>query len=97
MFSLFFFLKNHHFLVTSINGLIQGIASIIESSFFIVNLVALYIDKITTLKYQSKGCFSVSIKALTERLQASLFGFVHFYYRIGMVHAHHRSRRMHHT
>ena len=43
---------------TSINGLIQGIASITESSFIII----FYIDKITTLKYQFKGCFSVSIK-----------------------------------
>ena len=42
---------------TSINGLIQGMASIIKSSFFIV----FYIDKMITLKYQFKGCFSVSI------------------------------------
>ena len=43
---------------TLINGLVQGIASVIESSFFII----FYIDKMTTLKYQFKVCFSVSIK-----------------------------------
>ena len=43
---------------TSINGLTQGIASITELSFFIV----FYIDKMVTLKYQFRGCFSVSIK-----------------------------------
>ena len=37
---------------TSINCVIQGIASII----------IFCIDKMTTLKYQFKGCFSVSIK-----------------------------------
>ena len=43
---------------TLINGLIQGIASIIELSFFII----FYIDKMTALKYQFKGYFSVSIR-----------------------------------
>ena len=43
---------------TSIDGLIQGIALIIESSF----VIAFYIDKMITLKYQFKGCFRVSIK-----------------------------------
>ena len=37
---------------TSIIGLIQGVASIIELSFFII----FYIDKMATLKYQLKGC-----------------------------------------
>ena len=37
----------------SINGLIQGIASIIESSFFIVY----YIDKMITLKVSIQGLF----------------------------------------
>ena len=43
---------------TSINGLIQGIASTTESSFFII----FYIDKMTTVRYRFKGCFSVSTK-----------------------------------
>ena len=55
--------KNYHCLVYIHclyigNGLIQGKASIIVSSFFIV----FYIDKMITLKYRFKGCFSVSIK-----------------------------------
>ena len=41
--------KNYHFHT-----------SIIESSFFII----FCIDKMTALKYQFKGCFSVSIKFL---------------------------------
>ena len=47
---------------TLINGLVQGIASIIELSFFII----FYIDKITALKYQLKGYFSVSQKRIMK-------------------------------
>ena len=58
-----------------INGPIQGIASRIESSFFII----FYIDKMTTLKYWLKVCFSVSIKidpclGLSLQINMSLFG-----------------------
>ena len=48
----------HAIVYTLINGPIQGIASIISSSFFVI----FYIEWIYALNYRFKGCLSLSIK-----------------------------------